>query len=107
MLLHICLLHVLVGPRRHSYRMAVLLEMLLALVLGRHLLGWQTVRVHWRRSLVLSWWVSIVRKLSRSRLLVHSVNIRIVHGRIRHIRKPSILRARGWRRWRCTMLLGA
>lgn len=39
MLLHICLLHVLVGPRRHSYGVAVLLEMLLALVLWRHLLG--------------------------------------------------------------------
>lgn len=39
MLLHVCLLHVLVGPRRHSYGMAVLLEMLLALMLWWHLLG--------------------------------------------------------------------
>lgn len=39
MLLHVCLLHVLVGPRRHSYGMAVLLEVLLALVLRWHLLG--------------------------------------------------------------------
>lgn len=38
MFLHICLLHVLVGPWRHSYGMAVLLEMLLALVLWWHLL---------------------------------------------------------------------
>lgn len=37
MFLHICLLHMLMGPRGHSYGVAVL-EMLLALVLRWHLL---------------------------------------------------------------------
>jgi hypothetical protein len=37
MFLHISL-HMLMGPRRHSHGMAVLLEMLLALVLWWHLL---------------------------------------------------------------------
>lgn len=65
------------------------------------------MRVHRRRPLVLSRWVAVVRKLSRSRLLVHYMNIRVVHGRIGHVREPAILGARGCWRGRCPMLLGA
>lgn len=54
---------------------------------------------------MLSRWVSIVCKLCRSRLLVHRMNVGVIHGGIRHVRKPAILGARWWRRWRCTMLL--
>ena len=93
------------GARRHSYRMAVLLEMLLSLVLGLHLLGRYSM-VHGRRSLMMSGGVSIMCELTGSRLLIHGVNVRVIHRRIWHVTKIAILGTGGRRRRRCTVLLG-
>lgn len=81
MLLHVCLrnlLHLRMRPRRHSYSMSMLLEMLGPLMLRWHLL-WQAVCVHGRCPLMRPRWVPKVCKLSGSRLLVHRMNILIVH----------------------------
>jgi hypothetical protein len=106
MLLHVCLrnlLHLRMRARRHSYSMSMLLEMLGPLMLRWHLL-WQAVCVHGRCPLMRPRWVPKVCELSGSRLLVHRMNILIVHRRIGYVSKVSILGGRGWRRRRAMLL---